>query len=158
MRFYQLTVVCSQICDSDRSDEGVYFQSNRGHRFTILRWRFNANWTVMFTSKQSGGDAKWPRRSLGHCSSELGLGGVMACGFQRGGALDEQDLKGNSPRLLWVSRGWRLGLATVAAPLFVGGRLLSQGEGQNRVTIHCRCSRASQWSTRCYVSAWQWEF
>jgi hypothetical protein len=37
----------------------------------------------------------------------------MACGFQRGGALDEEDLKGNSPRLLWVPRGLRLGLAAV---------------------------------------------
>jgi hypothetical protein len=33
--------------------------------------------------------------------------------FQRGGALYEVDLEGNSPRSSWVSRGWRLGLAAV---------------------------------------------
>jgi hypothetical protein len=37
----------------------------------------------------------------------------MACGFQRGRALNEEDLEGNSPRLLWVSRGRWLGLAAV---------------------------------------------
>jgi hypothetical protein len=53
-----MTAVRSQICDLDRSGEGVYFQSNHGRRFMIVRWRFNANRIITFASKHSSGNVQ----------------------------------------------------------------------------------------------------
>jgi hypothetical protein len=46
-------------------------------------------------------------------SLELGGGSALANGFRWEGARDEGEFEGNSPRSLWGSRGWRLGLAAV---------------------------------------------
>jgi hypothetical protein len=42
-----------------------------------------------------------------------GGGGAPPRGFGWGGALDEEELVGDSPRSSWVLRGRRLGLAAV---------------------------------------------
>jgi hypothetical protein len=53
------------------------------------------------------------RRRFGRWLPELGSGGAPARGFQQGGALDEEEVEGNSPRSLWVLREWQLRLVAV---------------------------------------------
>jgi hypothetical protein len=50
---------------------------------------------------------------FGRWLPELGGGVAPTHDFRWGGALDEEDLETNSPRLSWVLRGRRLGLAVV---------------------------------------------
>jgi hypothetical protein len=42
------------------------------------------------------------RQRIGHCLPELGGGSAPTHKFLRGGALDESELEGNSPKSLWI--------------------------------------------------------
>jgi hypothetical protein len=70
------------------------------------------NW-YMVLKQGSGGTERVTKRRFGRWLPELGSGGAPAHDFQQGGALDEEEVEGNSPRSLWVLREWQLRLVAV---------------------------------------------
>jgi hypothetical protein len=106
-----MLVVDGGICGHDFKT--VFLWSNLGRSFHDGWSGINGCQTGTLDLKQSSGGVKWPRQSLHRCLSELGGGGAPVHGFRWGEALDEAELKGNSPRSSWVSRRRRLGLVAV---------------------------------------------